>query len=281
MANQDIVDLFDAFGRPDALKKEFEKLLSQADPTEAVLALEGLSITEDGAGRGQETRIRSFLRRLRNDSPGSHLKYDEPTKNVLRKLNIFKTHEVPLFIDNYGYKNLLSSYRETEDVGIDLHAPICHVTHFHEAMSIANSKELIASDNKNIMEGCWFGLEGPNSVYGSRAFKTTLSELGVGCLRQGEIVSYKKEVNVILYADDKGDEGDTDGVKNLKPTKEGARIHHGGKSGMYVKVSIFVPKRFLPKPDNFDQVISGPYKVKHDSFCVREKRTFKPCFECE
>ena len=275
MANQDIVDLFDAFGRPDALKEEFEKLLSQADRTELVLALEGLSITEDEAGRGQETRIRSFLRRLRNDSAGSRSKYDEPTKNVLRKLNIFKTHEVPLFIDNYGDKNLLSNYRETKDVGIDLHAPICHVTHFHEAMSIANSKELIASDNKNLMEGCWFGPEGPNSVYGSRAFKTTLSELGVGCLRQGEIVSYKREVNVILYADDKGD---TDRVK--KPTEESAKRHHDNPK-MYVKVSIFVPKRFLPKPDNFDQVISGPYKVKHDGFCVREKRTFKRCFECE
>ena len=282
MANQDIEDSFDAFGRPDALKEEFEKLLSQADRTERVPALEGLSITEDEAGRGQETRIRSFLRRLRNDSPGSPSKYNESTKNVLRKLNIFKTHEVPLFIDDYGWKNLLSSYRETEDVGIDLHAPICHVTHFHEAMSIVHSKEVKASDNKNILEGCWFSVESPTeSVYGSRAFKTTLSKLGVGCLRQGEIVSYKHEVNVILYADDKGDEGDTDGVKNLKPTKEGARIHHGGKSGMYVKVSIFVPKRFLPKPDNFDQVISGPYKVKHDGFCVRARRTYKPCLECE
>ena len=275
MANQDEVDSCDAFGSSDAFEKEFEKVLNQADVTGAVLALEGLSITEDQAGRGQE-RIRSSLRRWRNDNEDG--KYEKKTKKVLRDRTIFKTHEVPLFIDDYGWKNLLSSYRETEDVGIDLHAPIFHVTHFHEAMSIVHSKELKASDNKNILEGCWFGVENPKnskSVYGSMAFETTLSKLGVGGLRQGEIVYYKKELNVILYADN---EGNADGVK--KPTEEGAKRHHRNPE-MYVKVSIFVPKRFLPKRDNFDQVISGPFKVKHGRICVRAKRTFKPCFELE
>ena len=276
MANQDKVDLFDAFGSSEAKKVEFEKPLNQADPTVALLALEGLFHTESEVGRGQET-IRSFLRRWRNDNDSG---YKNITKKVLRELTIFKTHEVPLFIDDYGKKNLLRSYHENENVNIDdlVDEPIYHVTHFHEAMSIAKSKELRASDNKNIMEGCWFGLmlESPTtSVYGSRAFKTTLSKLGVRGVRQGEIVSYKRKVNVILYADD---EGDTDGVK--KPTEEGAKRHHKNRN-MYVKVSIFVPKRFLPKPDNFDKVISGPFKVKHGGFCVREKRTGKLCFECE
>ena len=278
MANQDIVDSFDAFGSSEAFKKEFEKLLNHPDPAVAVLALRGLFCIENEAGRGQE-RIRSFLGRWRNDSRGSCSKYDETTKTVLRKLTIFKTHEVPLFIDDFGTKNLLSSYDETEDMHINLDTDaIYHVAHFHEAMSIANSKELRASDNKNVVEGCWFGLirESPTtSEYGSRAFKTTLSKLGVRGVRQGEIVSYEEEVNVILYADD---EGDTDGVK--KPTEESAKRHHKNPK-MYVKVSIFVPKRFLPKPDNFDQVISGPYKVKHDGFCVRRRRTGKACFECE
>mgnify|MGYP006973399748 CR=1 FL=1 len=282
MANQDKVDLFDAFGSSDAFKKVFEKLLNQAEPTVALLALGGLFRIEGEVGRGQfsfnKERIRSFLRRWRNDYDSG---YERITKKVLTELTIFKIHEVPLFIDDYGKKNLLSNYDETVEVVIHLDQTIYHVTHFEEAMSIANSKELRASDNKNIMKGCWFGLESPESVYGSRAFKTTLSKLGVGGLRQGEIVSYKNEVNVILYADK---EGDAHGVR--KPTEASARRWLRNTSA-YVKVSIFVPKRFLPKPDNFDQVISGPFKVEHGGICVRGLRFFKckptddHCFECE
>ncbi|XP_074613779.1 uncharacterized protein LOC141873635 [Acropora palmata] len=274
MANQDKVDLFDAFGSSDAFKKVFEKLLNQAEPTVALLALGGLFRIEGEVGRGQfsfnKERIRSFLRRWRNDNDSG---YERITKKVLTELTIFKIHEVPLFIDDYGKKNLLSNYDETVEVVIHLDQTIYHVTHFEEAMSIANSMELRASDNKNIMSGCWFGLESPESVYGSRAFKTTLSKLGVGGLRQGEIVFYKQEVNVILYADN---EGDSDGVK--KPTDKDAWRYHKNPH-MYVKVSIFVPKRFLPKPDDFNEVIRGPFRVKHDPFCVRAKRTQKPCFE--
>ena len=277
MANQDKVDLFDAFGSSATFRKVFEKLLNQTDPTVALLALGGLFRLESDVGKGQfainKEGIRGFLRSWRNDDNDSG--YDTRTKRVLRELTIFKTNEVPLFIDDYGTKNVLSSYEETEDVDIGLDQPIYHVTHFEEAMTIANSKEVKASDKKNIMKGTWFGLESPGSVYGSRAFKTTLSKLGVGGLRQGEIVSYKHEVNVILYADN---EGDTDGVK--KPTDEATWIYHNNFR-MYVKVSIFVPKRFLPEPDDFDEIISGPFRVKHDPFCVREKRTHKRCFECE
>ena len=96
------------------------------------------------------------------------------------------------------------------DVVIGEDQPVYDVTHIEDAMSIANSKELRAFDNRNIMKGCWFGLESRESVYGGRAFETTLSKLGVGGLRQGEVVSYKQEVNVILCADN---EADRDGVK--------------------------------------------------------------------
>ena len=95
-------------------------------------------------------------------------------------------------------------------------------------------------------------------------------------MRQGEIVYYTNELNVILYADK---EGDAHGVR--KPTEESARRWHNRNPSAYIKVSIFVPERFLPEPDNFDRVISGPFKVEHGGFCVRAKRTFTDCFECE
>jgi len=278
MANEEKVDVIKALNEYDAFQKAIEKLLNQEDPTVGVLALESLfHIKNQGVGRQRE-KIRSFLRRWRNDNRSGYQRIPN-LKKALRKLTIFKTHEVPLFIDDYGDKNLLSSYEKTEEAVIDpLNVTIYHVTHLKEAMSIAINKELRGSDNKNIMEGCWFGIdlepEEPESVYGSRYFETTLSKLGVGGLRQGEIVSYKRELNVILYADDKL-EDDADGVK--KPTAASARENHNPHT--YVKVSIFVPKRFLPSPDNFHKVISGPYKVEHDGFCVREKRTGEFCCE--
>ena len=280
MANEEKVDLIMALKEPAAFEKAIEKLLNQEDPTVGVLALESLFRIKNQGGRRQREKIRSFLRRWRNDNRSGYHNIRN-LKEALRELTIFKNHEVPLFIDDYGDKNLLSSYEETEEAVIDpLNVTIYHVTHLKEAISIAINKELRASNNKNMMEGCWFGIdlkpEEPESVYGSRYFETTLSKLGVGGLRQGEIVSYKRELNVILYADDKL-EDDAEGVK--KPTKASAQENHN--SGTYVKVSIFVPNRFLPKPDNFDQVISGPFKVEHGGFCVREMRTGKYCFECE
>ena len=280
MANEEKVNLIMALTEPDAFEKIIEKLLNQADPTVGVLALEGLFRIKNLGRREQREKIRSVLRRWRNDNRSGY----QPMRNLkkdLRELTIFKTHEVPLFIDDYGYKKLLSSYKRTEEAVIDpLNVTIYHVTHLKEAMSIAINKELRGSDNKNIMEGCWFGIdlepEEPESVYGSRYFETTLSKLGVGGLRQGEIVSYKRELNVILYADDKP-EDDAEGVK--KPTAASAQENHN--SNTYVKVSIFVPKRFLPNPDNFHKVISGPYKVEHVGFCVRQARKGGCCFECE
>ena len=280
MANEERVDLIVALKEPDAFEKIIEKLLNQADPTVGVLALEGLFRIKNQGRTRQREEIRSFLRRWRNDNRSGYRRIPNLEK-ALGELTIFKTHEVPLFIDNYGDKNLLSSYETTEEAVIDpLNVTIYHVTHLKEAMSIAINKELRGSYNKNIMEGCWFGIdlkpEKPKSVYGSRAFKTTLSKLRVGGLRQGEIVYYKNEVNVILYADNKGD---ADGVK--KPTQKGAQICHGTR--MDVKVSIFVPKRFLPKPHKFDEDISGPFKVEHSGICVRGLRKFNYnyCFESE
>lgn len=276
MANQDNVNLFGAFTSYPAFYQVCEKLLNQADPAVALLALECLSRIENDVGRGQffypnmPKEILDLLRRWRNSNTSG---YDYTTEMILRQLTIFKTLEIPLFIDNYGKKNLLSDYEDTEYVYIDVDYPIYHVTHYELAMSIAGSKTLIATENKNIVSGCWFGLPSRTSVYGNRAFETTLSKLGVGGLRQGEIVSYKNEVNVILYA---GDETDTWEVK--KPTDEAAKSYHE-KGSMYVKVSIFVPRRFLPKPCEFDEVIRGPFTIKHSPFCVREKRTRQRCFQ--
>ena len=279
MANEEKVDVILALNGYDAFQKAIEKLLNQEDPTVGVLALESLfRIKNQGVGRQRE-KIRSFLRRWRNDNRSGYQRIPN-LKKALRTFTIFKTLEVPLFIDDYGYKNLLSSY-ETEEAVIDpLNVTIYHVTHLKEAISIAINKELRASNNKNMMEGCWFGIdlepEEPKSVYGSRYFETTLSKLGVGGLRQGEIVSYKEELNVILYADDEL-EDDAEGVR--KPNTASARENHNSRT--YVKVSIFVPKRFLPSPDNFHTVISGPFKVEHGDLCVREKRAHTYCFECE
>ncbi|XP_044183745.1 uncharacterized protein LOC122964281 [Acropora millepora] len=273
MANQDNVNLFGAFTSYRASDQVCEKLLNQADPAVALLALESLSRIENEVIRRQflpntcvRKEVSNLLRRWRNSNTSG---YDSITGRVLRRLTIFKTLEIPLFIDNYGKKNLLSEYEDTVDVDIGLDDPIYHVTHFEEAMSIADSKNLEASD-KNIIEGCWFGSPSPWSVYGNRAFETTLSKLGVGGLRQGEIVSYKHEVNVILYADE---EADTGGVK--KPTDEAARNYHE-KPSMYVKVSIFVPRKIF-RELCFDEVITGPIHIKHGPFCVREKRTKTPC----
>ena len=277
MANQDNVNLFGAFTTYRASDQVCEKLLNQADPAVALIALESLSRIENEVSRRQflpnacvRKEVSNLLRRWRNSNTSG---YDPITEMVLRRLTIFKTLENPMFIDNYGNKNLLSEYEDTVDVDIGLDDPIYHVTHLEEAMSIADSKNLEASDNKNIIKGCWFGLPSPMSVYGNRAFETTLSKLGVGGLRQGEIVSYKHEVNVILYADE---EADTSGVK--KPSDEAARNYHE-KPSMYVKVSVFVPRKFLPEHDVFDEVIRGPINIEHGPFCVREKRTGTRCFQ--
>ncbi|XP_068735132.1 uncharacterized protein [Montipora capricornis] len=275
MANN--IDLVDAFRSWHLSRKVCENLLKEADadPAVALLALEGLWRIESTVKRGQfafsRKGVADLLQRWRNEN--DLYIYSSITKKVLKELTIFKNCGIPLFIDNYGKKNLISSYEETVDVAIGLDEPIYHVTHLEEAQKIVSSNSLKASDNKNIIKGSWFGLWSPQSVYGSQAFGTTLSELNVGGLLQGEIVSYKQEVNVILYADD---EGNTDRPK--RPTDKAAKEYHGN-DGMYVKVSIFVPEKFLPEPQDFGEVIRDPIPVLHTPFCVREKRTGNRCAE--
>lgn len=254
------------------------KLMETTDAGVKLLALEGLFRIESDAHRHQFTddvleQVKSFLRKWRCESPRRvyTVMYGIPLH--LRHLTIFKTLKVPLFIDDYGTKQLLSSY-ELMDVEINGDTPIFHVTHGEEAADIFEEEKFQPSDNKNIIEGTWFGLSNSSSVYGSYSFETTLSKLGVKGLHQGEVVSYKNEVNVILYA-----AVDTEfGCNQLKrPTDEAVME---GNDKAYVKISIFVPARFLP--DNrarFRRVISGPTKVNHSPFCVREKRSNYECRE--
>ena len=245
------------------------------DPAVAVLALEGLCRIEGNVAGGQfrelpKQKIKELLRKWRCESP-MYQRYSEAfgrVPRVLRSLTIFKTLEVPLFIDDHGKKELLSSYESRiEDIDIDGETPIYHVTHSEEAKKIIEEQRLKPSNNKNILEGCWFGQldNSCSSVYGSHAFETTLSRLGIKSLNQGEIVSYKREVNVILYAADDGKAG-LSGLKKPKLTVEDVA------RGKYVNVSIFVPSSFLPNTVDFHQVVSEPIKVEHGGFCVKEKR---------
>ena len=183
----------------------------------------------------------------------------------MRRLTVFRTLEVPLFIDNYGTKNLLEKY-ETEPVNIASDTPLYHATHNKEATLIVMESGIKASDNKNSLEGVWFGLEEKRSTYGSKAFQTTLAKLKVDSLEQGEIVSYKNEVNVILYASSATDRS----FQPLEPTQESLQEQHHYFA--YKSVSIFVPKRFLPPREKFKDVFSGPVDVFHGYFCVKEKR---------
>ena len=281
------IDLLSAFLTFRSCTEVFEKVieaLKDADPAVAVLALEGLFCIEEKVNSKQfpgvpESQVKKILRKWRCESPLSWAYETDRAPKFLKGLTIFKTLQVPLFIDNYGNKELLSSFKPEEkmDVRIVGDTPIFHVTHQEEAERIASEGKFQPSDNKNIIKGTWFGLDNPtdsSSVYGSNSFETTLSKLGVEGLHQGEVVSYKYEVNVILYAAD--DDGcNWNGLK--KPTDEAVnKINEGA----YVKVSIFVPARFLNAiSDKFHVVVSGPTKVDHGPFCVREKRSYYECRE--
>ena len=278
----DLLNAFTSYDRCSRMVDELTAILGNTDAAVAVLALEGLyRIEGDVGGRQFSDRPRQIielLRKWRCESP-MYQSYSEAfgrVPHILRSLTIFETLEVPLFIDNYGTKRLLSSYgSQIEDIDIDGETPIYHVTHSEEAEKIVEEKWLKPSDNKNIIEGCWFGKLDQNgcSSYGNHAFKTTLSRLGIERLHQGEIVTYKKEVNVILYAAD-DEEAGLSGLKKPKLTDEEV------DNRAYVKVSIFVPSRFLPNTAvDFDRVISAPITVKHRPFCVRAKRSGEQCTE--
>ncbi|XP_022803826.1 uncharacterized protein LOC111341140 [Stylophora pistillata] len=274
------IELFHPFYSFDECNHFLEILrpiLEDTDPVVALLALEGLYRVENEVRRCQFTKplddlAKAILRKWRNESSSfrAYAGVFKKVPNILKSLTIFKTLEVPLFVDDYGKKRLLSSYgEEIQNVVINENTEIAHVTHSEEAKSIKEAKELKGSERKNIVTGCWFGLwdaQNPKSVYGSKAFTTTLNALGVRGLDQGEIVEYKNEVNVILYATN------DEGFDNLKkPTDQAVKSEN---ENAYVKVSIFVPTEFLPKNGfQFMGAIRGPFEVSHDdSFCVREKR---------
>ena len=244
-----------------------------------VLALEGLSRIENDVKSNQfpggvGNKVRDVLRKWRCESPlgGAYSGAYKRVPKFLRSLTIFTTFKVPLFIDDFGKKELLTNYKDSEDIHINEETAIFHVTHRQDAEKIEEEQQLKPSDNKNIIEGTWFGLDESPSVYGSESFQTTLRDLGIKGLRQGEIVSYKNEVNVILYAEE--DATEFKGLK--KPTDEAVKE---GNSNAYIHVSIFVPAKFLPSPDEFKEVIRGPKKVHHGPFCVRKKRLKIPCTE--
>ena len=299
-----MVDLSEAFMTHSSFKEVLGNLLqlfdTAKDPVVAILALEGLFRIEVDVRSGQFKdgdwdKVRNFLRKWRCET-SQQGKYSKRRRKVLRGLTIFKTLNVPLFIDTYGKKELLSSFGETQEILIDANTEICHVTHKEEKKSILKDKQLKPTNRKNIIEGCWFGLARNDndeiiqeSVYGTFSFKTTLFKLRVTKLRQGEIVCYKNEVNVILYADNNfGDDAlddetlkskaDFTGLK--KPTEKYVKESN---NDAYVKVSIFVPSRFLPLPDDseFWEVFSKPVKVSHKPFCVRAMRSNSTCDELD
>lgn len=276
------INLLSAFTSWDDCSNMFVKLmeaLKDAGLDVTVLALEGLSRIENDVKSNQfpggvGNKVRDVLRKRRCESPlgGAYSGAYKRVPKFLRSLTIFTTFKVPLFIDDFGKKELLTNYKDSEDIHINEETAIFHVTHPQDAEKIEEEQQLKPSDNKNIIEGTWFGLDESPSVYGSQSFQTTLRDLGIKGLRQGEIVSYKNEVNVILYAEE--DATEFKGLK--KPTDEAVKE---GNSNAYIHVSIFVPAKFLPSPDEFKEVIRGPKKVHHGPFCVRKKRLKIPCTE--
>ena len=287
MNNEDLLRAFTTGMGCNGVLENLLKALQNVDPAVIVIALEGLYRVEGDVKSNQFPKfllgfpqnsltknIRDCLRKWRCESPlcqaYSGAFYRVPT--FLRSLTIFKTFEVPLFIDDYGGKKLLSWYQDKiEDIHINGETPIFHVTHSEEAKKIREEGKFNPSDNKNIIKGVWFGLDNSqNSVYGSKRFETTLSKLGVTGLHQGEIVAYKNEVNVILYA---ADDAKFEGLK--KPTDGAVRE---ANPMAYVQLSIFVPSRFFIQK-KFSEVFGEPTEVKHSPFCVRASRSAESHFD--
>ena len=258
MSNIDLLLAFDNYESCIAVCEKVIEALKDADPAVVVLAFEGLFRIESGVNSGQFqgdvlVEVRDFLRKWRCESPltGGYSGTWNRVPGFLRNLTIFKTLEIPLFIDDNGNKELLNEYTG-EDIHINEETTIFHATYWpQEADMIIAEQQLKPSDKNNIIKGTWFGLENSSSGYGSRSFQTTLRKLGIKGLRQGEIVSYNDQVKVILYA-----EKDATEFKGLKkPTDEAVKERNPNAR---IHVSIFVPASFLPSPDEFKNVFSGP-----------------------
>lgn len=201
--------------------------------------------------------------------------------------------EVPLFIDNYGDKRVLTDFPELEEIVVDLDVDvIAHVTHKEESERIL-CEGLQPSDNRNILPGCWFGISTNGnlgkSVYGSCSFSSTLRKLErhlhtgnrldrrrLLLLRQGEIVSYKGEVNVILYVDNRYFAHDVEVLR--KPSAKSAQelLHN---VNAYVHVSIFIQEKYLPSTREQFLDVFQPGRVVHGDFCVKQTRTPYTCTE--
>lgn len=260
MSNIDLLLAFDNYRSCRTVCEKVIEALKDADPAVVVLAFEGLVRIESGVNSGQFQddvfyEVRDVLRKWRCESPltGGYSGTWNRVPGFLRNLTIFKTLEIPLFIDDDGNKELLNEYTGSEDIHINEETTIFHATYPQEAEKIVEEQQLKPSDNRNIIKGTWFGLENSSIGYGGRSFQTTLRKLGIKGLRQGEIVSYndKLKVNVILYA-----EKDATEFKGLKkPTDEAVKERN---PNAHIRVSIFVPASFLPSPDEFKNVFSGP-----------------------
>ena len=317
-------------------------------------AVDAFSTLETRINNNNEEAIREFLRKWRCESRLDTEKFNTATKVFLKSLTIFETRNVPLFIDDYGRKRLMSYYIddvenfknfakiytpesgqatfsslegkqfpvkmkvnpeaepkfsgliyigiptgsrgklywvEAETIYIEvipisllLDTPIVHVTHTAEKFSIGKDQKLESSDNKNSVKGIWFSpkynLSDPQnmietSVYGSWAFETTLRRLGVSGIRQGEIVSYKNEVNFILYASDT-----VPPVPVMKKASGDAVKLFKNNADAYAAMSIFVPSRFLLQQGKaFRQAFKQPYELSHKGFCVKARRSETTCKE--
>lgn len=276
-------ELVDAFMNYDGFSEFLRKFViptvqNPVDPTASILVLQALYNIEERVHSQQfqmsgdlRVKLKEILRRWRCQSQ-PNIEYNQRVALLLSSLNIFKEFGVPLFTDNFGKKQRLSDYEDTEVINsIDENTNIVHVTHKEEAEKISIDRKFKPSANKNIIPGCWFGLPADDSHYGTYSFRTTLSALGIKGLHQGEIVSYKREVNVILYADD-----EEVGFNSLeKPTLEAVKNKHGRHA--YVHESIFVPERFLQVED-FPQVVEKD-RIERHTMCIRQLRTGYTCNE--
>ena len=258
MSNIDLLLAFDNYRSCIAVCEKVIEALKDADPAVVVLAFEGLFRIESGVNSGQFqgdvlVEVRDVLRKWRCESPltGGYSGTWKRVPGFLRNLTIFKTLKVPLFIDDDGNKELLNEYTGSEDIHINEETTIFHVIRSPEAEKIVEEQQLKPSDKNNIIEGTWFRHDESPTGFGSRSFQTTLRKLGIKGLRQGEIVSQNDEVHVILYAE----KGATEFKGLKKPTDKAVKERN---PNAYILVSIFVPARFLPSPDEFKNVFSGP-----------------------
>ena len=250
--DRDNINLVAAFASFDQCRTMIKALLQNTNSASvALLALEGLFRIEQDVDRNQfryvKEEIRDLLRKWRCESLDGE--YTELRRDILKRLTIFGTLKVPLFIDEYGTKRLMKQFNGVvEPIDITLDTPIVHVTYTLQKNQIVAKKGFIPSDEKNVIAGSWFspmyqlGNDPPTSPDGNGALETTLKKLGVSGIRQGEIVSYEQEVNFIVYA------SDTDPQSLVVKATENAVKLFQGDPNAYTAVSIFVPSRFLPQP---------------------------------